>query len=220
MSVAALGLPWLVALLTSGCAAVAPRLPVPLPDHGVAVGVLGGGGAGDAGSVSFRLPYQVGFGGASVAWQAMRVSDFALELDGAVGAGAHPVFGVVVPLGGALGGVRVWYLQPAFALGLDANTSAMIGVMQGQASFQGGGPQVVAFLQQELRVLGALRLVDHVWLGVRPGVVLVMSTVGVSGAVDVPLAVAWDVGMLRLGLEAGWVVPFGGRGGVSAAILF
>lgn len=207
--------------MLSGCAAVAPRLPAPLPERAITVGGYVGGGGGGIGSSAYLLPYGLGFGGASIAWQVMRTNDLALELDGGVGLGGSTLPGAS-PFLGAHAGARGWYLQRDFALGVDAGASAMVGSMESQSSFQGGGTTVLSIVDTELRALAALRVADGVWLGTRPGVlVLWSSATGEPTPIpDLPLAVSWDVGQFRLGVEAGWVVPYGGRGGASFGLSF
>lgn len=212
----------LAAALASGCAAVAPRLPVPLPEHAVAVGAFGAGGGGVNGTATYQAPYVVGLAGGSVQWQAIRVGDVAVEVDAALGGGLTPVFGTVVPLFGALVGARGWYLKRDFALGVDGCLSGMIGQMEAQQSFQGGGTATVTFVQPELRALGAVRIADQLWFGTRPGLIVVVpaNPWNLTPAVDVPLALVWDASQLRFGLEGGWVVPYGGRGGASVSWVF
>jgi hypothetical protein len=83
----------LVVTLATGCAAVAPRLPAPLPEHAIAVGGFAAGGGGVNGTATYQAPYLLGLGGGSVHWQAIRVGDVAVEVDAALGGGLTPVFG-------------------------------------------------------------------------------------------------------------------------------
>lgn len=218
-SVAALLSLW--SWLALGCAAVAPRLPAPLPDRAVAVGAFAGGGGGGLGSSVTLLPYGVGFAGATAAWQAARAGSFALELDGGLGAGIPSLPGAT-PFLGAQGGARGWYLPRGAALGVDVCASAMAGTMESQSAFQGGGPTTLSQVVVELRGLAALQVAEGLWLGTRPGALLVWSS-ALSGATlvpELPLGVAWDLLPVRLGLEGAWQIPYGGRGGASVALSF
>jgi hypothetical protein len=210
-----------VPLLLGGCAAVAPRLPAPLPDGSVAVGAFAGGGGGGLGSSAYLVPYGVGFAGASIAWQAARFGDLSLELDGELGAGFPSLPGASL-FGGAQGGARLWYLLPGLALGVDTGATAVSGTMQSQNAFQGGGTAVLTLASAELRALAALRIADTVWVGTRPGAMVLWASNSSSLSVvpELPLALVWDLKPLRLGIEAAWLVPYGGRAGASAAWCF
>lgn len=126
------------------------------------------------------------------------------------------------PFLGAQGGVRGWYLPRGAGFGVDLSASGVVGTMESQSAFQGGGSTSLTQVGVELRGMAALRVAEGVWLGTRPGVVMPWSSAqaGVTWVPELPVGVAWDLAPLRLGLEGAWQVPYGGRGGATVAWTF
>ena len=205
-----------VALVGSACAVVPPRLPAPLPAHGVQISAFGGGTAGLEWDSDYSPSYSLAWGGANVAWQALAIDGLAVELDAGAGAGVGHIRGSEAPYLGFSGGARVWHQWDSWAIGGDLGIVTTLPVSN--------RARIDTRFLPELRFLAAWHVTDNVWLGTRPGLLvpLPLEIAYPVPLLDLPVALTVDWGPLRVGTEigvCGLLGPTGAHAGVSVGLV-
>jgi hypothetical protein len=202
----------LVLPLFAGCMVLAPVRPAaPLPHAGDAyVGGLTGVGVGYGAQGDFLDTYAYGYGGTNAAWRFADLGNFSLEADGGAGGaigGRAPGY-VATQIG-----LRAWWHEPALSLGIDTSALAALGLVDPSQSRLGYSHSV---FQPDLRALVAVPIVDGVWLGARPGVLVIvqehLSDSAISAAGDVPVSLTWQDENFRMAVELGVASPPFGSG--------
>jgi hypothetical protein len=214
-----------LAISANACvSAMTPRLPVPLPDHSIAVGGFVQGAAGHEWDSDTTTLVAVAGGGCAIAVQAVKTPTMTLEFDGALGGAFMPRRSFVENYLGASAGTRAWThidTDESWAIGADFNLSAFLEVARPPRS--GSSKEIT---QIEARAMVAHRLADEIWIGTRPGVVMPRKRDEVVIMFDLPIAAVWQGEHVRVGFEAGVLgnavppAPTTVHIGVAASYLF